>query len=113
MKNNPLDGMPQEAQDITIKAIVDLNDFFEKILGSKKFSKYLPEANLLPKMMFCILSAFTIGQALSISKKSEIIDNETKKRFPPNERFALIMNQILTQMQTVAEETYNNERDIP
>ena len=57
-------------------------------------------------MMFNTLIAFTIGQIVDMAKKAVLIDHtKNNKRLNPEQRFAVIMNEVLSHMQRVAQST--------
>lgn len=105
-------GIPADAEDAVIKAVVDLNEFFDEIKNSRQFTKYLKQSHIISKMFFNTLVAFTIGQVVDMAKKAAMINhNDNNRELTPEERFAVIMNEVLSHMQNVAEYTF--ERKLP
>ena len=98
-------GILEDAMDTVTEAITDLNEFFDEIKNSEQFTKYIDDGEVISKMMFNTLVAFTIGQIVDMAKKAVIINNKTNKPLSPEVRFAVIMNEVLQHMQRVAQST--------
>lgn len=109
MKISGLSDIPEEAQEIVIKAIVDLNSYFDDIKNSKKFTGYKENSEIMGIMFFSTLVAFMIGQVVDIAKKAKIVEKKTYRCLTPEERFGCLMNGIMEHLHFVAQKTFDEK----
>ncbi len=112
MKHNRImTQLPEKAEEVTINAITDLNETFDEIKASPLFAQFTKDSEVICQMFFNIVVAFSIGQVLEMAKKAHMTHDKTKTVLTPEERFVVLMNEIMAQFHRVG--TATAKRKLP